>query len=56
MIMGYKKIPKIIVIELVIEVTKVVNSIPKENGVNMIQSPRKIDTGLQFRIPHTTMG
>lgn len=37
------------------EVTKVINSIPKENGVHMIPWPRKLVTGIPFRIPHTTM-
>ena len=54
--MKYKRVPQKFVIEIVKEVTKVVNYLPKENGVHMIQSPCHIVTGIPFRIPHTSMG
>ena len=56
MIMGYKRMPKRFVIEVVKEVTKIVNLIPKESYVHMIQWPRQLVTGLLFRLPPTTMG
>ena len=54
--MKYKRIPQIFVIELVKQVTTVVNSIPKQNGVHMILSPCQIMTGLSFRMPKISMG
>ena len=54
--MKYKQILCRFVIELVKQVTKVVNSISKQSGVNMVQSPCQIVMGLPFQIPHTSMG
>ena len=54
--MNYKQIPRRFMIEMVKEVTKLVNSLPKENGVHMVQSPQHIVTGVPFRLPHTPMG
>ena len=48
MIMKYKRIPQRFMIEVVKEVTKLVNSLPKENGVHMVQSPCHIVTGVPY--------
>ena len=56
MIMGYKWVPRRFVIEIVKENTKLINSIPKENGLHMIQPPGQLVTGIQFRMPDTIMG
>ena len=56
MIMKYKKIPQRFMIKIVKEVTKIMNSLPKENSVYMIQSPCHIVRGILFRLPQISMG
>lgn len=56
MIMRYKQILRRFVIKLVKQVTMVVNSIPKQSGKYMIQSPCQIMTGLPFQMPQISMG
>ena len=53
--MKYKWVTWRFVMEIVKEVTKVVNSLPKEDGVHIIQSHCQIVRGIMFRIPHTLM-
>jgi hypothetical protein len=49
MMMPYKKIPKQFTIEMVHRVTTLINSLPKQNGIHSILSPREIVTGKKFR-------
>jgi hypothetical protein len=56
MIMPYKKLPKRFTIEMVHKVTMLVNSLPKQNGIHSILSPREIVTGKKFRCPSIKIG
>ena len=56
MLMQYNKIPKRFAIEMVKEVTKMVNSLPRKGGVHAIQSPRMIVTGIRLHTPTTKFG
>jgi hypothetical protein len=47
--MPYKKIPKRFTIEMVHTVTKLINSLPKQNGIHSVISPREIGTGKKLR-------
>jgi hypothetical protein len=49
LMMPYKKIPKRFTIEMVHKVTMLINSLPKNNGIHSILSPREIVTGKKFR-------
>jgi hypothetical protein len=54
--MPYKKIPKQFTIEMVHRVTMLINSLPKQNGIHSILSPRGILTGKKFRCPFIKIG
>jgi hypothetical protein len=54
--MPYKKIPKRFTIEMVHRVTMLINSLPKQNGIHSILSPREIITGKKFRCPSIKIG
>jgi hypothetical protein len=54
--MPYKKIPKRFTIEMVHRVTSLINSLPKQNGIHLILSPREIITGKKFRCPSIRIG
>jgi hypothetical protein len=56
MMMPYKKIPKQFTIEMVNRVTVLINSLPKQNGIHSILSPREIVTGKKFRCPSIKIG
>ena len=56
MLIQYKKIPKQFAIEMVKEVTKLVNSLPTKGGVHAVQSPRMIVTGIRLHTPATKCG
>jgi hypothetical protein len=56
MMMPYKRIPKRFTIELVHRVTSLINSLPKQNGIHSILSPREIVTGKKFRCPSIRIG
>jgi hypothetical protein len=56
LMMSYKKIPKRFTIEMVHRVTMFINSLPKQNGLHSILSPREIVTGKKFRCPSTKIG
>jgi hypothetical protein len=56
MMMPYKKIPKRFTIEMVHRVTMLINSLPKQNGIHSILSPREIVTGKKFRCPSIKIG
>jgi hypothetical protein len=56
LMMPYKKLPKRFTIEMVHKVTRLVNSIPKQNGIHSILSPREIVTGKKFRCPAIRIG
>jgi hypothetical protein len=45
----YKKIPKRFTIEMLHKVTMLINSLPKQNGIHSVLSPREIATGKKFR-------
>ena len=53
MLMQYKKIPKRFAIEMVKEVTKMVNSLPRKGGVHAVQLPRMLVTGIGLHTPTT---
>jgi hypothetical protein len=55
-IMPYKKIPKQFTIEMVYKITMLVNSLPKQNGIHSVLSPREIVTGKKFRCPSIKIG
>jgi hypothetical protein len=55
MIMPYK-IPKRFTIEMVHKVTILINSLPKENGIHSVLSPREIVTGKKFWCPSIKIG
>jgi hypothetical protein len=55
-IMPYKKIPKRFTIEMVNKITMLVNSLPKQNGIHSVLSPREIVTGKKFRCPSIKIG
>jgi hypothetical protein len=56
MMMPYKKIPKRFTIEMVHRVTMLINSLPKQNGIHSILSPREIVTGKKFQCPSIKIG
>jgi hypothetical protein len=56
MMMPYKKIPKRFTIEMVHRVTMLINSLPKQNGLHSVMSPREIVTGKKFRCPSIRIG
>jgi hypothetical protein len=56
MMMPYKKIPKRFTIEMVHRITSLINSLPKQNGIHSILSPREIVTGKKFRCPSIRIG
>jgi hypothetical protein len=56
MMMPYKKIPKQFTIEVVHRVTALINSLPKQNGIHSILSPREIVMGKKFRCPSIRIG
>jgi hypothetical protein len=56
LMMPYEKIPKWFTIEMVHNVTKLINSLPKQNGIHSIISPREIVTGKKFRCPTIKIG
>jgi hypothetical protein len=56
LMMRYKEIPKRFTIELVHRVTMLINSLPKQNGIHLILSPREIVTGKKFRCPSIKIG
>jgi hypothetical protein len=56
MIMPYKKIPKRFTIGMVHKVTMLINSLPKQNGIHSVLSPREIVTGKKFRCPSNKIG
>jgi hypothetical protein len=54
--MPYKKLPKRFTIEMVHKVTMLINSLPKQNGIHSVLSPREIVTGKKFRCPSIKIG
>jgi hypothetical protein len=56
LMMPYKKIPKRFTIEMVHKVTMLINSLPKQNGIHYVLSPREIGTGKKFRCPSIKIG
>jgi hypothetical protein len=56
MMMPYSKLPKRFTIEMVHKVTMLINSLPKQNGIHSILSPREIVTGKKFRCPSIRIG
>jgi hypothetical protein len=52
----YKKLPRRFTIEMVHKVTMLINSLPKQNGIHYISSPREIVTGKKFRCPSIKIG
>jgi hypothetical protein len=54
--MPYKMIPKRFTIEMVHRVTMLINSLPKNNGIHSIMSPREIVTGKNSRCPSIKIG
>jgi hypothetical protein len=54
--MPCKKIPKRFTIEMVHRITMLVNSLPKQNGIHSVLSPREIVTGKKFRCPSINIG
>jgi hypothetical protein len=56
MMMPYNKLPKRFTIEMVHRVTILINSMPKQNGIHSVLSPREIVTGKKFRCPSIKIG
>jgi hypothetical protein len=56
MMMSYGKLPKRFTIEMVHKVTMLINSLPKQNGIHSVLSPREIVTGEKFRCPSIKIG
>jgi hypothetical protein len=56
LMMPYNKLPKLSTIEMVHRVTRLINSLPKQNGLHSIISPREIVTGKKFRCPSIRIG
>jgi hypothetical protein len=56
LMMPYKKIPNRFTIEMVHQVTTLINSLPKNNGIHSIMSQREIVTGKKFRCPSIRIG
>jgi hypothetical protein len=48
LMMPYKRLPKRFTIEMVHRVTSLINSLPKQNGIHSVISPREIVTGKKF--------
>jgi hypothetical protein len=48
LMMPYKKLPKRFTIKMVHSITRLINSLPKQNGIHSILSPREIVTGKRF--------
>jgi hypothetical protein len=56
LMMPYKKLPKRFTIEMVHKITMLINSLPKQNGIHSVMSPREIVTGKKFRCPTVKVG
>jgi hypothetical protein len=56
LMMPYKRLPKRFTIEMVHRVTSLINSLPKQNGIHSVISPREIVTGKKFRCPSIRIG
>jgi hypothetical protein len=56
MMMPYRRLPKRFTIEMVHKIAMLVNSLPKQNGIHSIVSPREIVTGRKFRCPTIRIG
>ncbi|OEU08351.1 hypothetical protein FRACYDRAFT_250146 [Fragilariopsis cylindrus CCMP1102] len=56
LMMPYKKLPKRFTVEMVLRVTMLINSLPKQNGIHSVLSPREIVTGKKFRCPTIKVG
>jgi hypothetical protein len=54
--MPYNKTPKRFTIEMVHRITILINSLPKQNGIHSILSPREIVTGKKFQCPSIKIG
>jgi hypothetical protein len=54
--MPYKRLPKRFTIEMVHKITMLINSLPKQNGIHSILSPREIVPGKKFRCPSIKIG
>jgi hypothetical protein len=54
--MPYKKLQKRSTIEMVNRITVLINSLPKQNGIHSVLSPREIVTGKKFRCPSIRIG
>jgi hypothetical protein len=50
LMMPYKRLPKRFTIEMVHRITSLINSLPKQNGIHSVISPREIVTGKKFPI------
>jgi hypothetical protein len=56
LMMPYSKLPKRFTIKTVHRVTRLINSLPKQNGIHFIISPREIATGKKFQCPSIRIG
>jgi hypothetical protein len=56
LMMPYKKLPKQFTIEMVHTITKLINSLPKQNRIHSVISPRAIVIGKKFRCPTIKIG
>jgi hypothetical protein len=56
MMLPYTKLPKRFLIELVNQVIKLMNSLPKKGGIHPIISPRELVTGKKLRVPSIHIG
>jgi hypothetical protein len=56
LMMPYNKIPIRFTIEMVHRITVSINSLPKQNGIHSVLSPREIVTGKKFRCPSIRIG
>jgi hypothetical protein len=56
MMLPYSKLPKRFLIEMVNQVIKLMNSLPKQGGIHRIISPRELITGRKLRVPTVHIG
>jgi hypothetical protein len=56
LMMPFSKLPKQFTIEMVQRVTRLINSLPKQNGLHSVIAPREIVTGKKFRCPTIRVG
>jgi hypothetical protein len=56
LMMPYKRLPKQFTIKMVHRITSLMDSLPEQNGIHSVISPREIVTGQKFQCPSIRIG